>query len=80
MNQMTLRAARVNAGYKQSEVAEKLGVNVSTVGNWERCKTYPDVAYALRLCELYGLHYDQVKFLPDNPQNADNEVMPDADT
>lgn len=32
---LTLKAARVNAGFKQIEVAKLMGKNVSTIINWE---------------------------------------------
>lgn len=32
---LTLKAARVNAGMTQKEVAEKMDRNVSTIINWE---------------------------------------------
>ena len=51
---ITLKAARINAGLSQSEAAEKMGVNVMTVSNWETGKTVPDVEDFKRLCELYG--------------------------
>lgn len=50
---ITLKAARINAGLSQSEAAEKMGVNVMTVSNWETGKTIPDVGDFKRLCELY---------------------------
>lgn len=50
---ITLKAARINAGLSQSEAAEKMGVNVMTVSNWETGKTVPDVEDFKSLCELY---------------------------
>lgn len=33
---ITLRAARVNAGYTQMEAANKIGVSKESISNWER--------------------------------------------
>ena len=35
----TLEAARVNAGYKQSEAAKKLGITQTTLSSWEKNST-----------------------------------------
>lgn len=50
---ITLKAARVNAGLDQSEVAKKLGVNIATVSSWETGKTNPSLENFRKLCELY---------------------------
>lgn len=59
--QITLRAARVNAGLGQSFVAYKLGVNVATVSSWETGKTKPSLNNFRKLCELYGCPEDMIK-------------------
>lgn len=59
--QITLRAARVNAGLGQSFVAYKLGVNVATVSSWETGKTKPSLDNFRKLCELYGCPEDMIK-------------------
>ena len=40
---LTLRAARINKGLSRQEAAKLLGVGVSTIGNYERGVSYPDV-------------------------------------
>lgn len=59
--QITLRAARVNAGLGQSFVAYKLGVNVATVSSWETGKTKPSLDNFRKMCELYGCPEDMIK-------------------
>lgn len=54
MYMISLEAARVNAGLSQKEAATRLGVNVSTLSNWERGKTAPDVDKFKALCEIYN--------------------------
>lgn len=62
MPQITLKAARVNTGLTQSEVAEKLNISVGTLKNWERGKTFPKQPQIEALCELYGVTYDNLFF------------------
>lgn len=71
MAKMTLKAARVNAGLTQKEVAEKLGVSNNTVCAWENGKSIPSVLMADRLCTLYMVEIDDLNFLPGNPLLAD---------
>ena len=64
---MTLEAARRNVGLTQKEAADQLGINSKTLANWENHVTFPPVDMVVKLCELYGVSYDNIKFLPDNP-------------
>lgn len=60
--QITLRAARVNAGLKQLDVAKMLGVDRTTISRYERTKA-PDVNTARKLCEIYNVDLSNVIFL-----------------
>ena len=40
---ITLKSARVNVGLTQAKAAEKIGVTVDALSNYERGKSYPDV-------------------------------------
>lgn len=62
MSKITLRAARINAGYTQAEVAKKTGYAISTIKNWEQGKTFPKQPAIVVLCELYGVSYDNINF------------------
>lgn len=64
MVQMTLEAARVNAGLKQKEAAEKLGISNKTLGSWENGITFPPADMIPKICDLYGVSYDHINFLP----------------
>ena len=66
MARFTLKAARVNAGLTQKEVADMLGVSNLTVSNWENGITYPNAVQIDKICDLYKLHYDNIIFLPNN--------------
>lgn len=58
--QITLRAARVNAGLTQEAVQAALGIARSTLTRWEKYKTEPSRRNKGRLCELYGVQKEQV--------------------
>jgi len=62
MPHITLKAARVNAGYTQAEVADILGVAISTIRNWENGITFPKQPAIEKMCELYAVQYDNIKF------------------
>ena len=61
---ISLRAARVNAGYSQKEAADLLGISNKTLGNWEKGITFPPVDKIPAICQLYGVSYDNLNFLP----------------
>lgn len=67
---ITLRAARMNVNLTQKDAAEKIGVTVDTVGNWERGKSYPDAIQIRRIEEAYHVHYDDLIFLPKETLKA----------
>lgn len=59
---ITLKAARINAGLKQIDVANKLSVNITTISNWESGKTKPSIENFRKLCELYKWPENCIKF------------------
>lgn len=60
--QITLRAARMNVPLTQKEAADRIGVTVDTVGNWERGKSFPDAWQIKRIEEVYHIRYDNLIF------------------
>ncbi len=60
---ITLKAARVNAGYTQMEAANRIGVSKESISNWERGKSYPDVPQLKKIEELYKVDYKDLIFL-----------------
>lgn len=64
---ITLKAARCNTGYSQKEAAEKLEVSNATLCNWESGKSFPNAQQIDKICKLYGVSYDNLNFLPNNP-------------
>lgn len=63
---ISLAAARVNAGYTQSEASELLHISKTTLVNWEKGKSEPKTSQARQLSDLYKLPYDAIIFLPSN--------------
>lgn len=63
---VTLKAARTNVGLTQQEAADKIGVTVDTMSNWERAKSFPNALQIRRIEEVYGIPYDNLIFLPNN--------------
>mgnify|MGYP001631723159 CR=1 FL=1 len=61
---MTLKTAREIAGLTQADAAQRIGVNVDTLGNYERGKSYPDVPTLRAIESTYQVRYDQLIFLP----------------
>ena len=51
---ITLKAARVNAGFRQRDVCDRLRIAQSTLCSWEKGRTYPTIPQFKELCKLYG--------------------------
>lgn len=64
---ISLAAARVNAGLTQKEAAAVLDVGNKTLSSWENGNSFPDAMQIEKICEIYGLSYDNINFLPTNP-------------
>ena len=62
MRKMSLKAVRIDMNMSRAFVAEKLGVSVSTVKNWETGKTFPKQPMIEALCTLYNVSYDYIDF------------------
>lgn len=71
MLKITLEAARVNAGYSQKVAAQKLNISNTTLGKWENGETFPTADKIPDICDLYGIHYDHINFLPNRSLKAD---------
>lgn len=64
--QITLKAARVNAGLTQAEAAKRLFISEYTLANYEKGKSFPDVKLIKAIEVLYGVNYDQLIFYEQN--------------
>ena len=66
MPRITLRAARVNAGYTQKEAALLLHIGNKTLSSWESGTTFPNAEKIRTICEVYGVTYNDLIFLPND--------------
>lgn len=55
-------AARVNAGIKQKNAADALGVTTATLRNWEKGKTTPPIGKAQKMASLYNIKLEDISF------------------
>jgi transcriptional regulator with XRE-family HTH domain len=62
--QVTLKAARVNAGLTQKEAAAKLGIDARSLAHYEKGHRYPSVPTIQKMEALYGVTYADIIFLP----------------
>ena len=53
MTRITLRAARVNAGFSQEKAAALLNISPYTLSNWERGISMPKANQIEVICNLY---------------------------
>lgn len=60
---ITLKAARVNAGYTQAKAAKLLGISKSTLTSYEKYRTKPDIEMAKKIAALYNLTVNDIIFL-----------------
>lgn len=58
--QISLAAARVNAGMTQEEIAKKMQVGKQTIINWEKGKVKPSAATVHMLSEIYQIPIDNI--------------------
>lgn len=61
---ITLKAARVNAGFTMSEAANRLKISVCTLSNYEKGKTYPPTNLIPEIEQLYKVEYNHINFYP----------------
>ena len=63
---ISLKAARVNKGLTQEEVAKKIKKSKNTIVSYEKGKSAPDVETGKALAKLYDVSIDDLIFLPNN--------------
>lgn len=57
---ISLAAARVNAKMNQREMAEFIGVDLSTITNWEKGKSEPSTSQLRKISEVSGIPMDYI--------------------
>lgn len=63
---ITLRAARVNVGLTQDEVAREVKKSKNTIVSYEKGRSTPDIETGKALARLYGVSVDDIIFLPND--------------
>lgn len=61
--QISLAAARVNAGLTQDDACREMHVSKNTVVNWESGRSEPTITQARSLADLYHIPLDCIIFL-----------------
>lgn len=59
---ISIRAARVNAGFTQTEVADSVGKTKNTIASYEAYTTIPDIQTAQAMAKLYGMSVDDISW------------------
>ncbi len=59
---ISLKAARVNAGFSQQEAAKMLGISKATLQNYETGSTVPDILMSRKIEEVYHFPADYIFF------------------
>ena len=60
--ELTMKAARVNAGYTQKNAAKLLNISKTTLSSYENYKTIPDIRTSEKMAKLYRLSVDNIIF------------------
>ncbi len=63
---ISLRAARTNKGFTQTQASKKIGVSKDTISKWERGECVPNLKYIPAIEAAYSVKYDDLIFLPAN--------------
>lgn len=64
--QISLRAARVNAGLTQAEAAKRMNIGKDTLLKWEKNPGYVNPIYQEIISKTYEMPIDNICFLPEN--------------
>lgn len=64
--QISLKAARVNAGLTIKAAAPKIGVGKDTLIKWEREPWRVNALFQQRISNTYSIPIDNINFLPSN--------------
>lgn len=57
---ISIKAARVNAGFTQKEVGDRVGKTKNTIASYEAYITTPDIQTAQAMAELFNMSVDDI--------------------
>jgi transcriptional regulator with XRE-family HTH domain len=70
-----LRQARLERGWTQKDVADRIGAPLNlNVNRWERGTSKPSAYYIQKLCEVFGKTPAELGFLSSYVQEADSST------
>lgn len=78
--QISLAAARVNAGLKQMEAAKELGITEKTLGGYERGQTAIPGHVLQKAAKLYDIPSDLIRLPNVNDGRHDDEFFLNGST
>ena len=58
--QISLAAARVNAGMTQEDVSKSMKISKNTLVNWEKGLSEPTITQGRKLSEIYNIPLDNI--------------------
>lgn len=62
---ISIKAARVNAGYTQQEVADEVGKTKNTIASYESYTTTPDILTAQAMATMFKMSLDDIIWTQD---------------
>ena len=62
---ISIKAARVNAGLTQQEVADAVGKTKNTIASYENYTTFPDIQTAKLMAEVFKMTLDEITWDKD---------------
>lgn len=68
-----LRQERLRRGWSRSYVAEKIGVEVATVGRWERGESFPHPEHRQKLCILFEKTAEEIGLFTEMLEELDEQ-------
>ena len=78
--QLQLKRIRKENGMSQAELADHLGIDIKTIGNWERGKTIPNVEQIWNCAVALGsTPNDLMGWYIDHPQEVTQHMDSDPD-
>lgn len=77
-----LKDIRIQKGYSQNDIAQKLNISRQAVSRWENGRAYPDIDNLALLSEIYGISVDELlgKEIAETTNNAELEPEIENDT
>ncbi|WP_276945902.1 helix-turn-helix domain-containing protein [Dialister micraerophilus] len=66
LQQISLKAARVNAGLIIRKAAEEIGIGKDTLIKWEKEPWKVNALYQAKISKVYKMPINQINFLPKN--------------